>query len=143
MSVVQLDAGPVEFADDVHPSQKGTEEVIRQLNDVFGKEIVLEDATSDDLTTPARYSKVQSIFKAGCRACSSTDFCSYLCDDCKGAAADTDTTELQSMIEEITSREYPEIGNSDIVMVDQSALSKRKREMIDENGDHDGRKKLS
>ena len=53
VSVVQLDAGPVEFADDVHPSQKGTEEVIRQLNDVFGKEIVLEDATSDDLTTPA------------------------------------------------------------------------------------------
>ena len=136
VSVVQLDAAPVDFSDDVHPSQKGTEEIIRQLNDVFEKEIVLEDATSDDLTTPARYSKVQSIFKAGCRACPSTDFCSYLCEDCKAAAADTDTSQLQDMIEVINSREYPNLGDSDIYMMDQSALSKRKRDEI--SGDNSG-----
>lgn len=147
ITTVKLDAGPVDFEDDVHPSQKGTEEIIRQLNDAFEKEIVLADATSDDLTTASRYSKVQSVFKAGCRACSSTEFCSYLCAECKDAATSTNIQELSELIEEVQSTLFPNIGANEVIMGDESALYKRKRrdskDNEDDDNDRDGNRKKS
>ena len=140
INIVTLDTDPVEFEDDVHPSKSGTEEIVRQLNDAFGKDIVLPDATSDDLTTTRRYSKVQSIFKAGCRACSSTEFCSYLCDDCKEAAVSVDTKELSELIEDFQTTLFPPIGGNDIDMRDQSYQNKRKRDDSGDNGDNDPKK---
>ena len=128
ITVMALNAEPVMFEDDVHPSKAGTEEILRQLNDAFGKEIVLTDATSEDLTTFRRYSKVQSIFKAGCRACSSTDFCSYLCDNCKESAASVDAQELTDLIVALEESHFPPMGGTnDVDMVDESSLHKRKR----------------
>ena len=65
-------------SDGIHPTKEGTEDTIRQLNDAFDKEIVIPEATPEDITTSAQYSKVQEIFKVGCRACTTIEFCHYL-----------------------------------------------------------------
>ena len=121
--------------------------MLRQLNDAFDKEIVLPEATAEDLTTSARYSKVQGIFKAGCRACTTTEFCHYLCETCKEASKDTNVEDLEKMIQELENVQYPafhtegdesrlnnsnnNINNNDdgnIEMRNQNDLYKRKRD---------------
>ena len=133
IKTVKLNAETIEF-DGVHPTKEGTEDIIRQLNDVFDKEIVLPDATSEDLTTSSRYSKVQGIFKVGCRACQAMDICAFLCDNCRASSENTNIDALAELIEEIERTHFPPIeSNDNNVEMDDLSEIQRKRKRIDES----------
>ena len=106
IKTVKLDSTLIEF-DGVHPTRKGTEVMIRQINDAFDKEIVLPEATSEDITTSTRYSKVQGIFKVGCRACNNMEFCAHLCNACKTASQVTNVEALVQKIKVLDEMQFP------------------------------------
>ena len=140
IKVVKLNADSIEF-DGVHPTQEGTGEMIRQLNNVFDKEIILPDATPEDLTTSSRYSKVQGIFKVGCRACENTEICAFLCDTCKTSAESANVDALTELIESFVDTHFPLMDNN-VEMDDESEIQ-RKRKRVEEstsipNGKNDG-----
>ena len=140
IKVVKLNANSIEF-DGVHPTQEGTGEMIRQLNNVFNKEIILPDATPEDLTTSSRYSKVQGIFKVGCRACENTEICAFLCDTCKTSAESANVDALTELIESFVDTHFPLMDNN-VEMDDESEIQ-RKRKRVEEstsipNGKNDG-----
>ena len=132
IKTVKLNTDTIEF-DGVHPTRVGTEDIIRQLNDLYDKEIVLPDATSEDLTTPSRYSKVQGIFKVGCRACQTTDICAFLCDTCKASSESTNTDSLAKLIEEIELTHFPPIDPNDnnVLMDDENEIQRKRRRVED------------
>ena len=140
IKVVKLNADSIDF-DGVHPTQEGTGEMIRQLNNVFDKEIILPDATPEDLTTSSRYSKVQGIFKVGCRACENTEICAFLCDTCKTSAESANVDALTELIESFVDTHFPLMDNN-VEMDDESEIQ-RKRKRVEEstsipNGKNDG-----
>ena len=91
-----------------HPTVKGTQNVLQQINAAYGEDIILTDC-QDDLVTKRIYRKVQSLFKVGCRGCDDLHFHHSLCDNCKEEALKIDTTILQQQINKVKEEMYPVI----------------------------------
>ena len=101
---IEYDAG--------HPTERGTKEIVTQINTVLEKNMILEGA-EDDTTTSKRYSQVQAIYKVGCRGCDTDNFTPQLCPECKEKAKEVDDAPLRKIIEEIEQQCYPQLNGSD------------------------------
>jgi hypothetical protein len=72
-----------------HPSVGETEQLLRLIDEqakaVFGTPYILPSATSQTLTTKAKYSKVKSLYKYGCSGCNlkTKNRWYNLCDQCR------------------------------------------------------------
>ena len=109
--------------DDIHPTEKGTKHIIHQLNDAFNKEIILEEAEDDDLTTK-RYRHVQALYKVGCRACETPNLNNDLCNECKEKAKQVDISLLEAEIQKERDLMYP--APPDVEMDDQTRSSDKR-----------------
>ena len=92
-----------------HPTEKGTAEIINQIQNAVNDVIIQEEADGN-YTTPRKYSLVGSTYKVGCRGCDFPQFTPSLCDPCAEAAAQCKTDELDAIINAIDVEMYPEIA---------------------------------
>ena len=91
-----------------HPTEKGTTDIIKQLNEKLNKEIIMEGCENDIITT-LKYSKVRPVYKIGCRGCNTLDYTPDLCYDCKEKAAEVDTKAFEEILNKTTAEMYPVI----------------------------------
>ena len=107
-----------------HPSEKGTQEMIEQIQTAIGEKIVLEGA-EQEVTTKRKYSQVQPMYKVGCRGCSTLDFTPQLCSACKEEAQSVDTQYLEDMIKKLEEQTFPNLESENDF--DIKGLTKRGR----------------
>ena len=98
----------IEYDSSSHPSEKGTEEMIRQIDQFLGNDLVMEEA-KDEIVAPRKYSQVQPIYKVGCRGCDYAEFTQRLCTLCLKNIEVVDTLRIEGLIEEITKTMYPDL----------------------------------
>ena len=60
---------------DIHPTPKGTKDLIEQINSAVNNEIVLE---IDDVVSPLKYRLVEPVYKVGCRGCDRYEYTASL-----------------------------------------------------------------
>ena len=94
-----------------HPTENGTKDIIQQIHRAQDESIILEDCL-EDVTIPAIYRQVQTVFKAGCRGCKSLAYTKSLCEECIVRAEDTEVTELQILIDARMKEMFPGMLNS-------------------------------
>ena len=119
----------IEVDDTQHPTEKGTEEVLKQIH---AKKDIIMDECFEDVVSKQRYRGVQRLFKTGCRGCDDLTFTHFLCAKCKVDAASTDTTKLEEEIQKLMDELYPAMD------VDEKGGSGEKRGLSDGNDDNDG-----
>ena len=128
----------IEYDASSHPSEKGTKDMIQQVNEFLGKEVIMEEAM-DETTTRKKYAQVQPMYKVGCRGCTVLDFTPTLCDKCCENLSDVHTERLDSIIEEIKNTMYPHLERDEFVftndndMCGMKDLAKRGRENNDDD----------
>ena len=93
-----------------HPTENGTKEIIQQIHMAKDESIILEGCLQD-VTIPAVYRQVQTVFKAGCRGCKSLAYTRALCEECIIRAEDTEVTELQTLIDARMKEMFPGMMN--------------------------------
>ena len=103
-----IDLGAIEYDASEHPSLDGTRAIIRKLESEIGEEIVLPEATNEDMVTSHKYNQVQSLYKAGCRGCDSPDFTQSLCCDCWGKAEGVSVEVYEALVESYRIQLFPD-----------------------------------
>ena len=98
----------VEYDASNHPSVTGTRAIIHQLETALGENLVLSEATEDDIATRRIYNQVQPMYKAGCRGCESPVFTRDLCGDCWTRAESVDVSHYEALVEGYRIQMYPE-----------------------------------
>ena len=119
----------IEYAG-IHPTEDGTRNIIKVINESFSSEIVVDGAEDEDLTR-RRYQQVQALYKVGCRACDAPEFTPYLCGACRTAAESVDISVLQERIEKETNEQFPPMEEDP-----ESKKNKRSISDDDEDGKH-------
>ena len=113
-----------------HPTEKGTADIIKQLNATFSSEIILQQAEEADITTSKKYSNVKAIYKTGCRGCAIEEYTSYLCRTCIDLAKDVDASVLRKMTDEIHDQMFPkDLDLRSTMEEDVEMIRVRKREL--------------
>ena len=112
----------IDYDESSHPSEEGTKEMIRQINE-SGNNIIMEEA-KEEITTIKKYSQVYPVFKVGCRGCDNLEFTSHLCSTCLDRCEQVDTAYLSKIIEEIQNTSYPEMGSPGEAPVDDDVKMK-------------------
>ena len=120
---------------DSHPTEQGTREILKQIDEMSGNKLILGEALPEDLTTRQRYSQVRALYKVGCRACDCTEYTSALCGNCVEEAKKTDVTSLKARIDEIQENMFPDLGENDVQMRN---IIKRNRDNETNNGSDAG-----
>ena len=99
--------------DDIHPTEDGTRAILKQLHSKFGDEIIVDGAEEGDITT-RKYSKVQSLYKVGCRTCNDHSYTPYMCGECKQGTADEANVErLMQLYNKAEEEMFPDVGSSE------------------------------
>ena len=112
-----------------HPSLEGAMEIIKGMQKTISNEIVLDGAEDTDITTKRTYSKVQPIYKVGCRGCKSLQYTNDLCQDCVQSASAMDTQYLKDMIQKIQDELFPiMIQTQEDIEINMREITKRGRE---------------
>lgn len=124
-----------------HPTEEGTRQFILQMNDVFKKEIILNDAEKD-ITTPRKYSHVTPVYKVGCRVCHTKDYTAHLCVSCLEQAKKVDASYLTDMINKLQDEMFPCMNGNfeNDVDIDMKKLKKRGHSGTSQNDDESSRK---
>ena len=123
-----------------YPTEKGTADIISQVNGTFGNEIILPDA-EEDITTPRKYSQVKAIYKTGCRGCSTEEFTSHLCTQCMDLAQGVDASDLRRLIDEIHEKMFPATIGIDENDVEMQTINDKKRELSPASDDEENKSK--
>ena len=114
-----------------HPTEKGTSDLIEQIHST--KPIILEGA-KEDVAQHLKYRHVQTLFKAGCRACDDLTYTSSLCANCKKEAGDTDVSDLRDEIRKLADKMYPALKENLVEMKEVNGV-KRGFKGSDDDGD--------
>ena len=107
-----------------HPTVEGTKAIIQQLDELCSNEIILPAAETDELATKRKYRQVQTLYKVGCRGCSTfTGYTSEICETCRKAAEHTDVTYITEMLNKVNEEFFPSTinaneGDDDVNMKD-------------------------
>ena len=91
--------------DEIHPTAQGTATILQALHTEFD-DLILDEAETDDLTTK-RYFQVKSLYKVGCRTCSTQDLTPYLCEACITRCPDVNTAAFDILLEKAETEMYP------------------------------------
>ena len=123
-----------------HPTQKGTLKIVEQIHVALNEEVIL-DGAKDDVTTPLKYSKVQPIYKVGCRGCENLEFTPDLCVSCKEVAQAVDIQQLQDMICKLTDELFPAYESNEIEEYDVTMKETFKRARTSNGSDDENKAK--
>ena len=110
-----------------HPTEKGTADLVAQIH--AQKPIILPNCESD-VAQHLKYRHVQTLFKAGCRACGDLTYTTSLCAKCKTEAAHTEVSELREEIRKVTEKLYPMLPTENLVEMKETNATKRSRSTI-------------
>ena len=134
IKVVKVDN--IEYDGTHHPTEKGTAQIIEQIQAAVEEKIVLDGAESET-TTARKYSLVQPVYKIGCRGCDTREYTPDLCLSCKEEAQTSDIQYLTELIEKVEIDLYPKgmlgLMEDDVEMKN---CNKRGRDRNDEIGDN-------
>ena len=125
----------IEYDFDDHPSEKGTLQIVQQIEEAVGEKIILQPES--DVTTTRKYSQVKALYKVGCRGCNTREFTSYLCAECKQASTMVDITYLQDIITKLEKDSFPNLNEIDMTDINEeneeemSDIKKRQRDGSD------------
>ena len=107
LKIVQLEN--IEYDESNHPTMDGTARIIEQIQESVN---IILDGAKEHITTSKKYSNVQTMYKAGCRGCDSSDYTPDLCIDCTENAKLVDISELNDMLQAVYSKYFPVIGQN-------------------------------
>ena len=133
----------IDFDETSHPSEEGTKEILKQLDEHFNNEIIMDEA-KEETTTTKKYCQVFPVYKVGCRGCQYLEFTASLCETCmKNSVNLEETTKLCELIESIRDTHFPQLGNenflsfdeNDVEMTEQTMKHGRDNESNDEGND--------
>ena len=92
----------------LHPTVDGTKTMIQQLDVACSNEVILPDAETDEIATTRKYRQVHTLYKVGCRGCSTfTGYTSELCETCRMAAEHIDVTYITEMLNKVNEEFFP------------------------------------
>ena len=91
-----------------HPTQKGTQQIVSQIQEAVKDKIILDEAEEGEETTPRIYNLIKPIYKVGCRGCDSMAFTAHLCGPCFEEAKKVDCTALEEKINKLTEEMFPQ-----------------------------------
>ena len=111
--LVIVEINNVEYDASNHPSVTGTKNFIHQLETVLGENLVLAEATEEDIATERIYNQVQPMYKAGCRGCDSPVFTRDLCSDCWIKTESVDVSYYERLVEGYRVQMYPDLGRGE------------------------------
>ena len=120
----------IEYDGSRHPSEKGTQQMIEQLQQELGEKIILNGAEKE-ITTSRKYSLVQPIYKVGCRGCDNLEYTPHLCRKCKIEAETVDFSYLDEIVKNIQAELFPAFPDAN--EVEMKNISKRNGEFDDGN----------
>ena len=78
-----------------HPTDKGTRDIINQMQVAVGDEFILKEAKDEDLVAKRRYSHVTPVYKVGCRGCDTEEYTAHLCANCIDKSKTVDTQAIK------------------------------------------------
>ena len=127
----------IDFDETSHPSQDGTKEMLRQINEHCKNEVIIDEA-KEETTTTKKYCQVFPVYKVGCRGCNYLDFTPSLCQTCMDSDVDFEAAVnyLCEMIDKFRDTHFPQLGNGEFNGFDDDIEMKESMKHARENESH-------